>query len=177
MRSYESAPRTPPLPSANWLSFPVFLCVAGPAYGREGGEGACVEPNHTTARKLGPLINRSIPSVYLSHVHFFDGVFLNTMKIILLIKKNKKKILIYSTFGIIVKGKIVHCFFKGIYLWNILLWYEDFLYSSLIWWFSVFFFDMMIFCLACRSEDLPQFPVDSGRYAAVRNAMTNLTFS
>jgi hypothetical protein len=30
----------------------------------------------------------------------------------------------------------------------------------------------MIFCLSSRSEDLPQFPVDSGRYAAVRNAMT-----
>ncbi len=34
MRSYDSAPRTPPppLPSANCLSFSVFLCVAGLAY-------------------------------------------------------------------------------------------------------------------------------------------------
>jgi hypothetical protein len=38
--------------------------------------------------------------------------------------------------------------------------------------YEIFFFDMMIIYLDSRSEDLPQFPVDSGRYAAVRNAMT-----
>jgi hypothetical protein len=36
-RSYNLAPRQPPLPSENCLSFSVFSCVAGPAYLREGG--------------------------------------------------------------------------------------------------------------------------------------------
>ncbi len=45
----------PPLPSESCLSFSVFLCVAGGAYGREKGEGVCVEPNQTTARKSGLL--------------------------------------------------------------------------------------------------------------------------
>ncbi len=51
LRSYDSAPRPPPLPSASWTSFSVFLCVSIPAYWlkRRGGEGVGVEPNHTTA--------------------------------------------------------------------------------------------------------------------------------
>jgi hypothetical protein len=51
---YYSAPRPPPspsLPSSSCLSFSVFLCVAGLAYWREREE----EPNHTKAKKSGPL--------------------------------------------------------------------------------------------------------------------------
>ncbi len=55
--SYDLAPSPPlpPLPSASCLSFSVFLCVAGRAYWREMGDGVGEEPNHTTARKSGPL--------------------------------------------------------------------------------------------------------------------------
>ncbi len=46
----------PPLRSASCLSFSVFLCVAGRAYWREKrGDGLGDKPNHTTARKPGPL--------------------------------------------------------------------------------------------------------------------------
>ncbi len=60
LRSYDSSPRhpysPPPLSSASCISFSVFLCVAGPEYGRERGkEGMGVESSHTTARKPGPL--------------------------------------------------------------------------------------------------------------------------
>ncbi len=41
-----------PLPSENCHFFLVILCIAGPAYCWERGEGEGVEPNHTTARKL-----------------------------------------------------------------------------------------------------------------------------
>jgi len=42
LRSYDSAPRSPPLPSASCPSFSVFLCVAGQAYWRvRGGGGGC----------------------------------------------------------------------------------------------------------------------------------------
>ncbi len=47
----------PPSPSAICLSFSVFLNVTGRAYCREmaAGKGVGEEPNHTTARKPGPL--------------------------------------------------------------------------------------------------------------------------
>jgi hypothetical protein len=54
-RSYDLASRPPPASLCHKqgrLSFSVFLCVAGRAYG-QGGRGS--EPNHTTARKPGPL--------------------------------------------------------------------------------------------------------------------------
>ncbi len=58
--------RAPPLhlPSANCLSFSVFLCVASPAYWREKGgrEGAGVEPNHS--KKTWSSIKRSILSAF-----------------------------------------------------------------------------------------------------------------
>jgi hypothetical protein len=56
----DSAPRPPlpPLPSANCISFSFFLYVSPVQLtdGRGGGEGAGVEPNHTTARELGTSI-------------------------------------------------------------------------------------------------------------------------
>jgi hypothetical protein len=54
---YSSPPPPPPLPSASCLSFSVFLCTAGRAEltDRRGERGAGEEPNHTTARKPGPL--------------------------------------------------------------------------------------------------------------------------
>ncbi len=49
-------PHLSSLPSATCLSFSVFLFIAGRDYWREGGGGGGVEePNHTTARKPGPL--------------------------------------------------------------------------------------------------------------------------
>ncbi len=47
----------PPFQLASWLSFSDFLCVAGRAYWMEKGEGEGMgeEPNHTTARKPGPI--------------------------------------------------------------------------------------------------------------------------
>jgi hypothetical protein len=45
-------------PTPNCLSFLAFLCVASRAYSevvREEGKGVGEEPNHTTARKPGPL--------------------------------------------------------------------------------------------------------------------------
>ncbi len=53
--SYDLAPPQPPpspLPSTSCLSFSVFLCVASRCYWPKGLEE---EPNHTTARKAGPL--------------------------------------------------------------------------------------------------------------------------
>jgi hypothetical protein len=51
LRSYDSAPRPPPplpLTEASCLSFSVFLCVAGLAYGRRGvGRGAWSSINHS----------------------------------------------------------------------------------------------------------------------------------
>ncbi len=45
----------PPLSSASCISFSVFLCVPDRAWGGGGGGGMGVDPNHTTARKPGPL--------------------------------------------------------------------------------------------------------------------------
>ncbi len=46
----------PPRPSASCLSFSIFLCVPARAFWRERGKGVGEEPNHTTTRKLGPLL-------------------------------------------------------------------------------------------------------------------------
>ncbi len=53
LRSYDSAPRlpNPTSPGSNCLYFSVFLCVDVRANWREEGD----KPNHTTARKPGPL--------------------------------------------------------------------------------------------------------------------------
>ncbi len=62
---FGSTPAPSPLFRQQIVSFSVFLCVAGPAYWREGGEGAGVEPNHTTSRKLLASMNHSILSALL----------------------------------------------------------------------------------------------------------------
>ncbi len=51
-------PPNPTLPSATFLSFSVFLCVADEAYWRKrgGGERVFKEPNHSTTRKPGSII-------------------------------------------------------------------------------------------------------------------------
>ncbi len=54
LRSYDSAPRPPPPPPFSKLD----RRHTGRLRKRDSlltGEGAGVEPNHTTARKLGPL--------------------------------------------------------------------------------------------------------------------------
>ncbi len=69
LRSYDSATPTPfpPLPSANCLSFSVFLCVAGRAYCRERGGGGVWAWSQITKpydhKKAWPSINHSVLSV------------------------------------------------------------------------------------------------------------------
>jgi hypothetical protein len=66
LRSYDSAPCHPILPSASYLSFSVVLCVVGPAYwrGEEGGGGRGAESYDR--KKAWPSINRSIISDHRS---------------------------------------------------------------------------------------------------------------
>ncbi len=53
----------PPLPSANCLSFSVFLCLAGRAYYRERGGGGERGAKSYNRKKAWPCINHSILSV------------------------------------------------------------------------------------------------------------------
>ncbi len=56
LRSYDSTPRTPPPPTSPVSKSSLFLSL--PVCRRSSlltGKGAGVEPNHRTARKLGPL--------------------------------------------------------------------------------------------------------------------------
>ncbi len=67
MQSYSSAPRPPPppLPSTIFLSFSVFLCVAGRACWQEsGGMGEGEEPNPKSydREKALPFKNHSMLS-------------------------------------------------------------------------------------------------------------------
>jgi hypothetical protein len=58
LRSYDLNPPPPPPPRQKvHVSFTAFLCVACRAYycQEKGIKGAEEEPNHTTARKPGPL--------------------------------------------------------------------------------------------------------------------------
>jgi hypothetical protein len=59
---------SPPLPSANFLSFSVFPCSAGRVRGGEGRGGE--EPNHMNGRKSGPLqiIEYSLPPPIPAHL-------------------------------------------------------------------------------------------------------------
>ncbi len=56
---------SPTLPSVICLSFSVFLCVAGPAYCREGGRGAGTRRQIIRPRKAWPSISHSLlPDVH-----------------------------------------------------------------------------------------------------------------
>ncbi len=52
LRSYDSAPRPPPLPSTSCLSFSVFKCVFGRAFWQERGEGRMCNKKCQYARKM-----------------------------------------------------------------------------------------------------------------------------
>jgi hypothetical protein len=57
------------------LGFPVLLCIAGRAYGRESeGSRRGKELNHTTTRKSGPLsyIKHSLISSIFTYIRLFS---------------------------------------------------------------------------------------------------------
>jgi hypothetical protein len=70
-----SMPAPFPLLSASWLSFSVFLCVAGSAYWRERGELGGRGTESYDRKKAWPSINRSILYELKSLCHEMNNIF------------------------------------------------------------------------------------------------------